>query len=114
MEDSESIAGQPYFVVSIRPDYGNRCPYWFRYWFRVSDRFVGRSELHHTEHAASKPSAIGPSVVRQDFADMPPGPFLTDEFPSLPLSMPLFNALYKPLAGDDKSEVSQALFTDIA
>jgi|WetSurMetagenome_2_1015567.scaffolds.fasta_scaffold06603_4 hypothetical protein len=108
VEGSESIASQPYFVVSIRPEGGNRCPYWFRYWFRVSDRYVGRSELHHSEHAASKPNALKPSVVRDDFTDTPPGPFLTDEFPSLPLSMPLFNANCKPLAGGDKSEVSQA------
>jgi hypothetical protein len=113
VEGTESIAGQPYFVVSIRPNHGNRCPYWFRYWFRVSDRYVGRSELNHAEHAASKPSSIWPSVVRQDFTDMSPGPFLADEFPSLPLSMPLFNARHKPLAGDDKSDVSQA-FEDLA
>jgi hypothetical protein len=107
VEGSESIAGQPYFVVSIRPNSGNRCPYWFRYWFRASDRYVGRSELHHAEQAASKPGAKGPSVIRQDFADMPPDPYLTDEFPSLPVSMPLFNSRHQLLAGDEKSEVSQ-------
>lgn len=108
VEGSESMAGQPYFVVSIRPDRGNLCPYWFRYWFRVSDRYVGRSELHHADPAASKPRSIGPPVVRQDFAGMPPGPFLSDEFPSLPLAMPLFDAAHAMSAGDDESEVSQA------
>lgn len=108
VEGSESIAGEPYFVVSIHPVAGNLCPYRFRYWFRVSDRFVGRSELYHPEPAATKPRTIGPSVIRQDFTDVPPGPYVTDEFPSLPVSMPLFDTRPRLLAGDDRDGISQA------
>jgi len=90
VEGIENIEDQPYFMVSIKPQGDNKCPYWFRYWFRESDRHIGRQELHHPSATAGKKGNIGPPVVRKEFSPASAGPFFGDQFPSLPLTMPLF------------------------
>jgi len=91
VEGMENIQDQPYFVVSIKPQGDNKCPYWFRYWFRETDRHIGRQELHHQSATGGKSRSIGPPVVRKDFPPDAPSPFFADNFPSLPLTTPLFN-----------------------
>src|SRR4030067_891268 len=54
VDSADSIEGEPYFVVSVRPMKDNACPYWFRYWFRVSDRYVARHELNHPSSKGTK------------------------------------------------------------
>jgi hypothetical protein len=98
VEKIEPLADQSYYVVSITPGQDNSCPYSFRYWFRVSDRFIGRQELIHPTPAHSKPKIIGPPTVTRDFFTGPAAPFLTDEFPTLPLIMPLFNVTMESMA----------------
>ena len=91
VEMQDSIAGQPYFVVAIRPGDDNPYPYRFRYWFRVSDRYVGRYELYHPEMSSgTKTRDIGPSVVRKNFDPQRADPFLTSKFPTVPITTPLF------------------------
>jgi hypothetical protein len=92
VESVESIADQPHYMVSIRPHLGNACPYWFRFWFRMSDRSVSRGELHHPEPSDSKPLNIGPPVVVTDYSNSEPSPFLSSDFPALPMTVPLFGA----------------------
>ncbi len=98
VEKIEPLADQSYYVVSVTPVQGNSCPYAFRYWFRVSDRFIGRRELIHPTPAASKPRTAGPPTVTTDFFNGPAAPFFTDEFPTLPVNMPLFAVNTAPLA----------------
>ncbi len=91
VENIDSIKDQPYFVVSVRPMEGNSCPYWFRYWFRVSDRYVGRQELFHPTGTVSKTREIGPPVVTKDFPLTGAAPFFSGKFPMLPITVPIFN-----------------------
>lgn len=98
VEKMDKLADQDYYVVSITPGKGNSCPYSFRYWFRVSDRFVGRRELLHPTPAASKPRVIGPPAVAGDFYDQPAAPHFSEDFPSLPATFPLFGATAKTMA----------------
>jgi hypothetical protein len=105
----EPLADQDYYVVSITPLQDNSCPYSFRYWFRVSDRFIGRQELINPTPIPSKPKKIGPPTVTRDFFNGPAAPFLTDEFPTLPVSMPLFNVTresmaFAPGSGEQRSQ----------
>lgn len=91
VEEQNSIDQQPYFVVAIRPVEDNPCPYWFRYWFRVSDRYVGRYELYHPDTFSKTTTRnMSPSVVRKNFAPDAAVPFLTSKFPALPVTVPLF------------------------
>jgi hypothetical protein len=98
VEKKEQLAGQPYFVVAVKPVKDNSCPYSFRVWYRVSDRFVGRQELIHPTPTPGKPKVIGPPAVSQDFLNDAAAPFFTEEFPNLPLTMPLFNVAQKSLS----------------
>jgi hypothetical protein len=91
VDQIEQLAGQPYYVVSVKPVKADTCPYSFRFWFRVSDRFVGRQELIHPTSTPTKPRVIGPPVVTQDFLSQAAAPYFPDEFPSLPVTMPLFS-----------------------
>lgn len=91
VESVESIADQPHYVVSVRPQPDNACPYWFRYWFRASDRCVSRMELHHPEPSEKKTRTIGPPVVVTNYSDSERSPFLSSDFPALPMTVPLFD-----------------------
>jgi hypothetical protein len=86
----ESIDDQPHYVVSVRPQAGNTCPYWFRYWFRASDRRVSRMAMHHPEPSDKKARSIGPPVVVTNHSAAEPSPFVSIDFPALPLTVPLF------------------------
>jgi hypothetical protein len=88
VEGRDTIKGQKYFVVSIRPMEGNPWPYWFRFWFRDQDRYAARYELYHP--TSTKQRRIGPPVVRKDFSPEQAHPFLPSRFPSIPLTVPLF------------------------
>jgi hypothetical protein len=91
VDSTDSIEGQPYFVVSIRPMRDNSCPYWFRYWFRTLDLYVGRYELYHPIGTGTKIREIGPPVVTKNFSPMGSNPFFSNKFPTLPMTVPLFN-----------------------
>ena len=90
VEKMDTIGDQSYFVVLIKPVNDNSSPYSFRFWFRASDRFVGRQELIHPSATSSKPKVIGPPVVTKDFSPTDTAPFLLTGFPTLPLTVPLF------------------------
>ena len=109
VEKIEQLADQSYYVVSVTPVQDNSCPYSFRYWFRVSDRFIGRQELVHPTPDPSKPKIIGPPTVTRDFFTGPAAPFLTGDFPTLPVIMPLFavtmkSMTFKPASGEQLSQ----------
>jgi hypothetical protein len=91
VDSTDTIEGEPYFVVSVRPIKDNSCPYRFRYWFRVSDRYVARHELHHPVNTGTKTREIGPPVVTKDFSPAGSSPFFSGKFPTLPITVPLFN-----------------------
>lgn len=97
VEQQESIASQPYFVVAVRPIEDNPCPYWFRYWFRQSDRYIARYELHQLKNSTANTRNLASSVVRKDFDPAKTIPFLTTTFPTLPLAVPVFVAESEPL-----------------
>ena len=112
VEKIDSIGDQPYFVVSVKPINENSSPYSFRFWFRVSDLYVGRQELIHPNPTASKPKVIGPPVVTKDFSATDAAPFLLTGFPTLPMTVPLFNMEEKPFsykAGGRVFQLSQEL-----
>jgi hypothetical protein len=112
VEKIDSIGDQPYFVVSVKPDNNNTSPYSHRFWFRVSDRYVGRQELIHPNLTASKPKVIGPPVVTKDFSSIDTAPFLSTQFPTLPMTVPLFNGEGKSIpykAGGRAFHISQEL-----
>jgi hypothetical protein len=96
VESVTSLADQPHYVVTVHPRSDNACPYWFRYWFRATDRRVSRTELHHPEPSADKTRSIGPPAVVTDYSDQEPAPFLSGEFPALPMTVPLFDADPRP------------------
>lgn len=98
VEKIDSIGDQPYFVVSVKPINENSSPYSFRFWFRVSDRYVGRQELIHPNPTVSKPRVIGPPVVTTDFSATDAAPFLLTDFPTLPMTVPLFNVEKKSVS----------------
>jgi hypothetical protein len=110
VEKIDSMGDQPYFVVSVKPIKENSCPYSFSFWFRVSDRFVGRYELIHPSPTASKPKVIGPPVVTTDLSPTHAAPFFLTDFPTLPIVVPLFNVEKKSAAfpaGSGAFETSQ-------
>lgn len=103
VEDRELVDGAPYFVVVIRPDEENPCPYWFRYWYRVSDRYVGQYELHHSDDSGTKARDIGPAVVRKKFVPDEAIPYFTSTFPTLPVTAPLFTIHRHEFSSDGKA-----------
>lgn len=104
VENQETIADQGYFVVDIRPVEDNPCPYRFRYWFRRSDRYVGRYDMLPLKSASiTRTQKSDSSVVRKRFDPNKTTPFLTTKFPMLPLTMPVFTTFgetFSPLAED--------------
>ncbi len=91
VEGRELLENQTYFVVAIRPRDGNPSPYWFRFWFRESDRYVGRYELHHPEPPVGKRMRnLDAAAVRKNFDPNHSLPFLTSKLPALPLTFPVF------------------------
>jgi len=90
VEGAEPIGDHPYFVLSIHPLQDNKCPYSFRYWFRSSDRYVGRYELVHPNTTSAKERVIGPPIVRKEFSSTGVTPFFPMSFPTLPMTVPLF------------------------
>ncbi len=114
VEKIEPLADQPYYVVAVTPVQENSSPYSFRYWFRVSDRFIGRQELIHPTPARSKPRIAGPPTATRDFFNGGDAPFFTDEFPTLPVNMPLFNVEmgskdFEPASGEHRSQKVEEL-----
>ncbi len=109
VEKQDSIANQSYFVVAIHPVEDNPCPYWFRYWFRVSDRYVGRYELHHPKTTSRTTKSLGPSVVRKNFSPDDAAPFFTTKFPALPLTVPLFGIAGNRTTFAAKESTAQAV-----
>jgi len=112
VENIDSLAGRPHFIVFIQPEQGNSCPYRFRVWFDASSRYVSRYELHHPEPTATKPRRGGPSVVEHDFSDAEPAPLLTGIFPALPLTVPLFDVRQESVsfpAGNTEFDIHQSM-----
>ena len=95
VEQQELIEDQLYFVVSVHPIEENACPYWFRYWFRAPDRYVGRYELHHPQ-TSSRTQRFSDAVVRKNFDPTKFTPFLTTTFPTLPVAVPVFTEASEP------------------
>jgi hypothetical protein len=85
-------------MLSIHPLEGNKCPYSFRYWFRSSDRYVGRYELAHPATTGAKERVIGPPIVRKDFSPTGMTPFFPMNFPTLPMTVPLFGTERRPVS----------------
>jgi hypothetical protein len=98
VEEMDTIGDEQFFVVSIRPVESSSCPYWFRVWYRNSDRYVARYELYHPTGSKQRP--IGPPVVRKDFSPQGAHPFFTGKFPSVPLTVPLFASTPEALSSD--------------
>lgn len=92
VEKQDTLAGQTYFVAAIRPVEDNACPYWFRCWFRLSDRYIARYELHQITNSGTITRKIASSVVRKNFDPAKVTPFLTTTFPTLPLAVPVFTS----------------------
>lgn len=91
VEGQELLENQNYFLVAIRPGDGNPSPYWYRFWFRQSDRYVGRYELHHPESSGSKRTRnLDAPSVGKNFDPALRLPFLTSKLPALPLTLPVF------------------------
>jgi hypothetical protein len=110
VEDQEFIESQPHFVVSIRPLDDNPSPYWFRCWFRASDRYVARYELHHSTSPAERNiRALSAPTVRKNFNPAHAAPFVTSTFPALPLAVPVFvdEAEWAPLSLQESTIRSQ-------
>jgi hypothetical protein len=86
---TNSIAGEPCYQVSVKPKEPNRCPYSFCYWFRSSDLLVMRRELHQPiASRTGRPASV--PVVQVDYSNDEQMPFVPADFPSLPLTVPLF------------------------
>ena len=91
VEGEEWREDQHYFIVAIRPGDGNPSPYWYRFWFRQSDRYVGRYELHHPESSGSKRTRVlDAASVGKNFDPAHSLPFLMSKLPALPLTLPVF------------------------
>lgn len=91
VETQDSIENQSYFVVAIHPIEENPSPYWFRFWFREDDRYVGRYEMHHPNMASGKRTRnLSAPVIRKNFDPKSTWPFVTSKFPNLPLTLPVF------------------------
>lgn len=97
VEAQETRGDQSYFVVAIRPQGENPSPYWFRFWFRKSDRYVGRYELHHPQQPDSKHTRnLTAASIRQEFDPAYSVPFLTSKLPALPVTLPVFAEVRQP------------------
>jgi hypothetical protein len=86
---TNAIDGEPCYEVSIKPGDGNRCPYWFSCWFRVSDLLVMRRGLHQPLATRTGRPFAGP-VAQVDYSKDEASPFMPTDFPSLPLTTPHF------------------------
>jgi hypothetical protein len=87
----EDLGGEPHYVVAVTPLEGNKCAYTFRYWFRVSDRTVGRREVRHPARNPEVQKDIGPPVVARSFNNKP-NLLSNFEFPALPVTIPVFSS----------------------
>ncbi len=83
------VDGEACYEVSIKPEGQNRCPYWFVCSFRMRDLLVMRRELHQPGLAKSGRAASAP-VVESNFSKDDETPFVPDDFPNLPLTVPHF------------------------
>jgi hypothetical protein len=86
---TNSIDGQSCYEVSIKPGDGNRCPYWFSCWFRISDLLVMRRELHQPTITRTGRPFSAPAA-QADYSKDEESPFLPSDFPNLPLTTPHF------------------------
>ena len=91
VEGTEDLEGEPYYVVAVTSLEGNKCAYTFRYWFRVSDRSMGRREVSHPPRDSEVQKDIGPPVVARSFNNNP-NPLSNFEFPALPATIPVFSS----------------------
>ena len=86
---TNSIDSQSCYEVSIKPGDGNRCPYWFSCWFRISDLLAMRRELHQPKATRTGRPFSAPAV-QANYSKDEESPFLPPDFPSLPLATPHF------------------------
>ena len=105
VEREDAIENQLYLVVAIQPLNENPYPYYFRYWFRSADGYVGRYELYDAGNAGSKDPFTGPPARREDYPPTGAAPFFSIKFPALPMTFPLFNSderMHSPAASGRK------------
>jgi len=107
VEGTEAPEGEPYYVVVVTPLEGNKCAYTFRYWFRVSDRFLGRREVRHPARDPEVQKDIGPPVVVRSFNNNP-NPLSNFEFPALPATIPVFSSRAHASSAGTMSRRTQA------
>jgi hypothetical protein len=90
VSDTEMINTDEYYVVLIQPEEGNPCPYFFRFWYRTTDFFVGRYEILYPETSGGVLTEAT-KTVRKELAGDNPVPFAIPYFPNLPANIsPLF------------------------
>jgi hypothetical protein len=87
---TEMINNDEYYVVLIRPEEENPCPYVFKFWYRTTDLFVGRYEMLYPETTGGVLTEAT-KTVRKELAGETPAPFAIPYFPNLPANIsPLF------------------------
>jgi hypothetical protein len=86
---TNALDGTACYEVAIQPRAGNRCPYWFTCWFRMSDLLVLRRELHQPEVTRTG-RPFSARVVQANYSTDEAMPFMPSDFPSLPLTVPHF------------------------
>ena len=88
--DTEVINNDEYYAVFIRPADENPCPYFFKFWYRTTDLFVGRYEVLYPETTGGVLTEAT-KTVRRELAGETPAPFVIPYFPNLPANIsPLF------------------------
>lgn len=90
VSDTEMINNNEYYVVLIQPREGNPCPYFFKFWYRTTDLFVGRYEVLYPETTGGMLTEAT-KTVRKELTGETPAPFAMPYFPNLPANIsPLF------------------------
>jgi hypothetical protein len=106
VEGTEDLGGEPYYVVAVTPLEGNKSAYTFKYWFRVSDRSMGRREVSHPARNPEVQKDIGPPVVARSFNNNP-NPLSNFEFPALPATIPVFSSQAQASSADGPLTMAQ-------
>ncbi len=90
VSNTDTINSDAYYVVLIRPVEENSCPYIFRFWYRITDLFVGRYEMLYPE-TTNGLLTEATKTVRKELDTDTPAPFVIPYFPNLPANIsPLF------------------------
>jgi len=89
VEGTNAVGGEFCYRVSVRGQGGNQCPYWFVYWFRMSDLVVLRRQLYQPAGGKSLQAATAP-MVEVNYAPEEAMPFVPPDFPNLPMTTPRF------------------------